>query len=131
MSKIIRFSNSGRFSSPGRFSRTRRAFLALAALFTVSVTGLPAMAADSLDGPRSAGIVGERFDGYAVVRDGADSSVQSLVQTINAKRQAYYQAKAAEQNVDIMTIQEVYAKAIFDKAPKGWWFLTPSGWTQK
>ena len=125
MSKIIRFSN------PGRFSSTRRAFLAFAALLAVSVTGLPALAADPLDAPRSAGTVGERFDGYAVVRDGADSAAQSLVQTINAKRQAYYQGKAAEQNVDIMTIQEIYAKAIFDKAPKGWWFLTPSGWTQK
>ncbi len=96
----------------------------------VLIPGL-ARAADPLDAPRNIGTVGERHDGYAVARDGASAETQQLVDSINQKRQAFYKSKSAEQGVSISAIQEIYAKAIFDKAPSGWWFLTQSGWRQK
>ncbi|MEE8248413.1 MAG: DUF1318 domain-containing protein, partial [Alphaproteobacteria bacterium] len=44
--------------------------------------------AQSLDALRAGGVVGERFDGLAVVRDpGASAQVQELVQQINQERQ--------------------------------------------
>ncbi|MDF1747640.1 MAG: YdbL family protein [Alphaproteobacteria bacterium] len=131
MLKQIRYSNT---LSAQDFSR-RRVMIAFAALLFAAPMlfgNLPgAQAADSLDGPRSAGTVGERYDGYAVVRDGAEGDVQQLVASINAKRKEFYQSKATEQGVDITAIQAIYAKAIYDKAPSGWWFLTESGWVQK
>ncbi len=124
---------------PTRFSDTamvnRRAVLAgLGVCLAGSAMlfgGKPVHAAESLDGPRSAGIVGERYDGYAVPRDGAGADVQNLIADINNKRRAFYQQKAGEQGVDITAIQEIYAKAIYDKAPSGWWFQTRDGWVQK
>lgn len=99
---------------------------------TGMIVALPRLAkADPLDGPRNAGTVGERFDGYAETRDGASGDDQSLVQSINDQRRAFYQQKAAEEGVDISEIQRIYAKVIYDKAPSGWWFLTQSGWKQK
>lgn len=111
---------------------TRRLFLAGTAGATlVAILPSLARAADPLDAPRNAGTVGERYDGYAEVRDGASGDVPGLVQSINDKRRAFYQQKAAEEGVDISAVQEIYAKAIYDKAPSGWWFLTKSGWKQK
>lgn len=111
----------------------RRRLLLAAAGLTAGAFLLPTRvwAADPLDAPRSIGTVGERHDGYAVARDGATSETQQLVNNINQKRQAFYKSKADEQGVSISAVQEIYAKAIFDKAPSGWWFLTPSGWKQK
>lgn len=120
--------NRIRSSNFSRHSR-RAVILGLAALF--GLFGTIAHAADALDGPRSAGTVGERYDGYAVARDGASASDKQLVASINDKRRAFYQQKANEQGVDILSIQGIYAKAIYDKAPSGWWFLTQSGWSRK
>lgn len=106
-------------------------------LFTAGLAALGLMipgaarAADPLDVPRNLGTVGERHDGYAVPRDGATAETRQLVDSINQKRQAFYKSKAAEQGVSISAIQEIYAKAIYDKAPSGWWFETKSGWKQK
>lgn len=119
-------------SNPIRFSSslTRRSFVAAAAVLALA-TAVPAVAADPLDEARNAGTVGERFDGYAVPRDGASAETLQLVQEINAKRKAFYQQKAGEQGVSVNAVQEIYAKTIYDKAPSGWWFLTQSGWSRK
>ena len=127
----IRYSNA---QAAALWSRRQGMFALVALILALPVlfAQMPnALAADSLDGPRSAGTVGERYDGYAVVREGAGGDVQQLVASINAKRKEFYQSKANEQGVDITAIQVIYAKAIYDKAPGGWWFLTESGWVQK
>jgi len=89
--------------------------------------------ADPLDAPRAQGLVGERFDGFAVVRDpNAGSDVKALVKDINAKRRAFYDQTAKEQNTTIVAVGKIYANKIFEKAPGGYWFLTDSGaWRQK
>jgi len=84
-----------------------------------------------LDAPRDQGVVGEGADGFAILRDGAGADVQALVDQINAQRRDFYQSKADEQGVDISAIQEIYAAAIYDNAPVGWWFLIDGGWVQK
>lgn len=104
-------------------------FAAVALLLAVGQT--PANAADPLDAARNAGIVGERYDGYAVTRDGADGGTSQLVDQINAKRRAFYEDKASKEGVAVTAVQDIYAKTIYDKAPSGWWFLTKSGWSRK
>ncbi len=101
-------------------------FLALAALlFTLP----PATAeARPLDAPRASGVVGERFDGYAMVRSGsASESIKKLVAQTNAQRRALYQKRAKETGASEADIGKIYAQQIMKSAPKGTWFLTPGG----
>jgi uncharacterized protein YdbL (DUF1318 family) len=85
-----------------------------------------------LDAPRAQGIVGERYDGYAVVRGAAPPDVVALVNSVNAERRAIYTQRAAAQGVPIEEVGKVYAAEIMKAAPRGTWFLAESGqWTQK
>ncbi len=105
-------------------------FLALAALLFT----LPAAAqARPLDAPRAAGQVGERFDGYAMVRsDSAPASVKALVTQTNAERRALYEKRAKESGATAADIGKIYAQQILNSAPKGTWFLTQGGkWIQR
>jgi len=85
-----------------------------------------------LDAPRAAGIVGERYDGYAMVRGAAPPDVVALVNSVNADRRTVYAERAAAQRAPIEEVGKVYAAEIMKAAPKGTWFLSESGqWTQK
>lgn len=126
-------------SKTTRFSSRRRHFIRLArgALPLALALGLigpaPALAAP-LDAPRAAGIVGERYDGLAVIRDEsrADSNLRTLVRDINDKRRALYEQEAQKQDAPLSAVAKIYAKTIYDKAPAGWWFLGQDGtWAQK
>jgi len=112
----------------------RRRFLTLfaAALFAVTLNAHPALA-QSLNKLRSAGVVGEKFNGLAVVRDaGASAQIRKTVEDVNKKRRQIYAKRAAEQGVPADQVGRVYAKQIFQKAPKGTWFQGENGrWTQK
>lgn len=122
-------------SKPNRFSEARRRLLALAvALPLLTLLGAVPAAAAPLDGPRDAGIVGERYDGLAVIRDEsrADAALRGLVADINRQRRAYYEDQAKAQGAPVSAIAAIYAKTIYDKAPGGWWFLLQDGrWVQK
>lgn len=115
-----------------RIRRPARAGLLLAALLALFIGAAPVWA-QSLDELRSQGVVGERYDGMLVVRDGgAPASVKSFVDETNAKRRSIYERRAAEQSVPVDQVGGVYAKEIMGKAPGGTWFLDASGnWTQK
>lgn len=111
-------------------SLSRRAILALPVVLFAT-----AAAAQSrvLDAPRASGAVGERFDGYAVVRDQSQApSLGPLVSQINAERRQIYQQRAAAERVSADQIGRVYAAEIFKSAPRGTWFLQESGqWVRK
>ena len=116
-------------SRPSRFSR--RLLLAGCAL----AMAMPAAAQQGrpreLDGPRAAGQVGERFDGYAEARSTAPANVVALVEQVNARRRAYYQQKAAEQGVPVDAIARIYAAKIIEHQPAGTWVLPENGGWQK
>ena len=105
------------------------------AAILLAVLGLPVIGrADTrlLDGPRAAGIVGERFDGYAVARGSVSPDVAALVDKVNKERHDVYAARAASENVPIDAIGKIYAAEIMKSAPAGTWFLSESGqWTKK
>ena len=115
-------------SKPSRFSRR----LALTLLLAVVSVGAFAQSR-ALDAPRSAGTVGERYDGYAVVRDPAQAaSLASLVEEVNAERRQLYAQRAAADGVPIDQIGRIYAGEILKSAPSGTWFLQESGqWVRK
>jgi uncharacterized protein YdbL (DUF1318 family) len=122
-------------SNPSLFSRaSRRCFLAFALLLAgLSLNGASLAQSRVLDGPRSAGTVGERYDGYAVVRakDGA-AALAPLVDQVNADRRQVYAQRAATDHATIDQVGRIYATEIFKSAPAGTWFLQENGqWVQK
>lgn len=103
----------------------------LAALALLALAALPA-AAQSLEELRKSGAVGERYDGYAVVREAGGASVEAVVREINDKRKAIYAERAKAQNAPANEVGKVYALEIMQKAPAGTWFLDAAGkWVQK
>lgn len=97
--------------------------------------GAPEAAAQGkpLDAPRAAGVVGERYDGYVVLRDAnAPQGVKDLVAQTNAQRKALYAKRAAEDKAPEAAIGKIYAQQIIKGAPAGTYFLDESGkWTRR
>ncbi len=112
----------------GRLGFRLSLFAALAVALSLAVA--PA-SAQSLDQLRKSGAVGERFDGFAVARQGGGSA-RAIVDQINAKRRQIYAKRASQQGVSVDQVGRVYAKTIQGKAPRGTWFLDQSGrWRRK
>lgn len=115
-------------------SLSRRAALAHLSRLAMGA-GLSVLAAwpahaQSLDSLRASGALGERYDGLVVVRQSSAEATR-IASEVNAQRQAIYKERAAEQGVPWDQVGRVYARQIFDQAPKGTWFLTEQGWVQK
>lgn len=89
--------------------------------------------AKPLDAPRSSGAVGERYDGYAVVRDAkASADIRKLVEDTNAERRKVYEGQASAKGAPAEEVGKVYAGQIMSAAPAGWWFQDAGGaWVQK
>jgi uncharacterized protein YdbL (DUF1318 family) len=89
--------------------------------------------ADSLDTARVQGVVGERYDGLAVVRDkNASAAIRNMVTDINGQRQKLYDERAASEGAPVDQVGRVYARQIFQSVPSGTWFLQENGqWVQK
>jgi uncharacterized protein YdbL (DUF1318 family) len=120
-----------KMSAQSRSSSLSRRFL-LALPLVLFATGAVAQSR-VLDGPRAAGTVGERFDGYAVVRDPSQASALTpMVNQVNAERRQVYTQRAAAERAPVDQIGRVYAAEIFKSAPPGTYFLQESGqWIRK
>ena len=76
--------------------------------------------------------MGERYDGYAVVRGAAPADIASLVEKVNAERRALYAQRAKSEGAPVEAIGKIYAGEIVKSAPAGTWFLAENGqWKQK
>jgi uncharacterized protein YdbL (DUF1318 family) len=85
-----------------------------------------------LDGPRAAGTVGERFDGYAVAHGAVPPDLAKLIEQVNAERRTVYADRAKSTGAPIDAIGKIYAAEILKSAPPGTWFLGENGqWTRK
>ena len=111
----------------------RSAFAATAALLLLALSFVSSAPADeSLDQLRRSGAVGERYDGLLVVRSQGDTAAKAIVDQVNAKRSAIYEARAKKEGADVKEVGKVYALEIATQAPAGTWFLGEDGkWAQK
>ena len=115
-------------------SSSIRAAARLCAFAALLLVALPTFAsAQSLDELRAQGVVGERYDGFAVLRSAsAPPGVADFVATVNDQRQKIYAERAAQQGVPVGQVGRIYAKEIYGKLPPGAWFLDESQtWRQK
>ena len=87
----------------------------------------------ALDAPRAAGTVGERYDGYAELRDPSQAAtLGALVAQANDARRKIYIEQAAQQKLTPDQVGRIYAPQILQAAPAGTWFHQESGaWVQK
>lgn len=116
--------------APRRRAFCRTALLALLGLGLS--TWASAQSTRLLDGPRAAGTVAERFDGYAVARGTVSPDIAKLVDQVNAERRAVYAERAKNTGAPIEAVGKIYAQEIVKSAPAGTWFLGENGqWTRK
>lgn len=120
------------FAGRNGLAASLRALVAVIFLIVGLFAGLPHASAQSLDAARASGMVGERYDGYAVARDSATPAVRQLVQSVNSQRAQIYQKRAGEQGIPASEVGKLYARQIVAQAPSGTWILSESGsWQRK
>ena len=123
---MLRIARETRFGQ-GLIRPLLAVLILLAALTAPPLSG-PASAQD-LDQLRAAGLVGERFDGYA---EAIDQSYLEFVRQVNGKRHQIYSARAAEQGVAVDQVGRVYASQIIQQSPSGTQLLKEDGtWATK
>jgi len=85
-----------------------------------------------LDQAKSAGLVGERADGYlGLVEEDASSDVVNLVKEINDKRRAEYRRIAGGNDLSLEQVQALAGKKAIERTAAGGWILTNGGWQRK
>ena len=138
----IRFSSLASRLASGVFGLRRRLAvrlptgLAIGLLLTASLILLPAgdvARADALDDARAQGAVGERFDGFAAIRDpSASPGTRKLIEDINAKRRKLYSQVSTREGTTIEAVGRIYAREIVEIVPSGTWILRENGqWVRK
>ena len=119
-------------ASPARERRNLRAFaLAVAAALTLLVA--PAALADTLDGAKAAGYVGERTDGMlGLVKADAPADVKALVQSVNAKRRESYASIAKKNGTTLEAVAALAGKKAIAKTRPGNYVQNAGGkWVKK
>lgn len=117
-----------------RYSRFGKKLTRLLAsgLALMMLLALPALA-ETLDGARAKGLIGERPDGYvgAVVSPTAD--IQALITKVNAQRRTKYEQIAKQKGVPVEQIGALTAeKIVQDNLQSGWYYMDAGGnWAKK
>lgn len=104
--------------------------IAFAAVLVVALT-VNAFAMD-LSTAKSQGLVGERPDGYLGAVAAGRADVQALINDINAKRRAQYQALAQRNGTSLAAVEQVVGQKLISRADPGEYVMTPGGqWVRK
>jgi uncharacterized protein YdbL (DUF1318 family) len=94
--------------------------------------GIGPAQAGALEDAKAEGLVGERVDGYlGVVDSGAPGSVKSMVNEINAEREAKYAQIAKKQDAPTSAVAQIAGEKLVKRAPKGEYVMGASGKWQK
>lgn len=112
----------------------RALFVGFFLAFALAVSAPGASAGDpQIDAAKSAGIVGERVDGYlGFVADSPDASLQRRVNEINAKRRALYQQLARDTGTTIEQVGALTGEKQIANAQSGEYYMNAAGqWIRK
>jgi len=128
-------SNRSQYSKPARSHRGLHRLIAgtlLLLIFSLPWDAHAQSQSRLLDPPRAAGLVGERYDGFAVARGQVTPDIAALINQVNSERRALYAERAKNEGAPIEAIGKIYAGEIIKSAPAGTWFLSENGqWTRK
>jgi hypothetical protein len=104
-----------------------------AIVMLVAGLGIGPAQAGPLEDAKAERLVGERIDGYVgVVDSGAPGSVKSLVNQINAEREAKYAEIAKKQGAPVAAVAQIAGTKLIERAPKGEYVMGANGrWQQK
>ena len=99
----------------------------------VAGLGIGPAQAGALEDAKAQGLVGERIDGYlGVVDSGASGSVRSMVDQINAEREAKYAEIAKKQGAPVAAVAQIAGKKLIERTPPGQYVLDAGGqWRRK
>jgi uncharacterized protein YdbL (DUF1318 family) len=102
------------------------------ALFIGMLT-FSALAAGDLTQLKADGLIGEQVNGYiGLVRADVPADVKRLVDDVNAKRKAGYQAIATKQGVSLTEVEKVGGNTAIEKTLEGNYIRDASGtWMKK
>ena len=106
--------------------------LFISTLAALVMLALPALA-ETLDGARAKGLVGERPDGYVGAVGTPSPDIQALITSINAQRRSKYQDIAKQKGVPVEQIGALTAeKIVQENLQPGWYYMDGSGnWVKK
>ena len=108
----------------------RRTLAALLMLTTLAAA--PSIVhALSLDDAKQRGLVGETATGYLGAVQSATAEVNTLIQSINAKRRAQYGKIAKRRNVSIQDVERLAGRKAIDKTARGQYVKAGGGWRKK
>jgi hypothetical protein len=104
-----------------------------AIVLLVAGLGIGPAQAGPLEDAKAEGLVGERIDGYVgVIDSGAPASVKSLVDQINAEREAKYAEIAKKQGAPVAAVAQIAGTKLIERAPRGEYVMGANGrWQQK
>ncbi len=97
-------------------------------------TSLPMRAEPVLEDVKSAGLVGERYDGYLglVSAEKAPNDVRQLVADVNARRREVYTKMSLSTGKSLTMISGLTAQKQYELAQSGVFFMDAAGrWYQK
>ena len=95
--------------------------------------GLPAAFAGPLDGPKGAGLIGERPDGFlGFVDPNPPADVKALVEKTNAERRVEYEKIAAKNGTSLEAVEAIVGPKLIAKQPPGYYVMNADGsWVKK
>lgn len=99
----------------------------------VAVTQAYAQGNPQIEAARSAGVIGERIDGYLGVVGSADAEIVRAVQDINNRRRALYEKTAGETGTTVQQVARIAGeKQLAERVKPGEYYMDATGsWKQK
>jgi len=106
--------------------------LFISTLVALAMFALPALA-ETLDGARAKGLIGERPDGYVGAVGAPSPDIQALITSINSQRRSKYEQIAKQKGVPVEQIGALTAeKIIQENLQPGWLYMDSGGnWVKK
>ena len=86
----------------------------------------------TLDEAREKGMLGENASGYVEITPRGNADAKAVMEEVNTKRKAKYQAIANEQNIAIEKIDKIAGEKITEKLSTGQFYKDINGkWNKK
>jgi uncharacterized protein YdbL (DUF1318 family) len=101
------------------------------ALLGMLLLTTPLVYAITLHAAKDAGLVGETTEGYLAAVSDPSPDVQGLIEEINAKRHAEYQAISIRTGAELKAIEALAGKKAINKTPAGQYIRLGGKWQKK